>query len=231
MKTTIHKSTSRGHANHGWLNTNHTFSFANYYNPERVHFGNLRVLNDDIVAPGTGFGKHPHDNMEIITIPFYGKLMHEDSMGHKQVIGPNEVQVMSAGTGIFHSEFNASDTEPVNLIQLWIFTREKNIKPAYDQKEFNISDAQNQWQTLVHDENGPLKVSQHATISRVFLDKGKEIEYQQRKNTFGSYFFLVDGQVDIEGIQLERRDGLGIEQLDKINIKALENSYLINIEV
>ena len=231
MNTTIHKSKSRGHANHGWLNTHHTFSFANYYNPERVHFGNLRVLNDDIIAPGTGFGKHPHDNMEIITIPFYGRLMHEDSMGHKQEIGPDEVQVMSAGSGIFHSEFNASETEAVNLIQLWIFTSEKNIKPAYDQKKFDPLVAKNQWQTLVHNINGPLKINQYATISRVFLDKGKEIDYQLRDESFGTYLFLVNGKVDVEGVELEKRDGLGIKEVEKIKIKALDNSYLINIEV
>lgn len=144
MKTTIHKAKTRGHANHGWLNSYHTFSFANYYDPDRVHFGNLRVLNDDVVAPGMGFGKHPHDNMEIISIPLKGSLAHEDSMGQKEIIKENEVQVMSAGTGIFHSEFNASQSETVNFLQLWILPEKKNIKPTYSQFAFNISDAQNQ---------------------------------------------------------------------------------------
>jgi hypothetical protein len=138
---------------------------------------------------------------------------------------------MSAGSGIFHSEFNASETEAVNLIQLWIFTREKNIKPAYDQKKFDTEAARNQWQTLVHDIDGPLKISQHATISRVFLDKGQEIDYQLRNESFGTYLFLVNGKLDVEGIELHKRDGLGIEQTEKIKIKALDNSYLINIEV
>lgn len=143
MKTTLHKSDTRGHSNHGWLDSHHTFSFANYYNPERMHFGNLRVLNDDVVAPGMGFGKHPHDNMEIISIPLKGSLSHEDSMGIKETIKENEVQVMSAGTGIFHSEFNNSKNESVNFLQLWIIPEKKNIKPTYNQHAFDINEAQN----------------------------------------------------------------------------------------
>lgn len=231
MKTIIHKAETRGHANHGWLKTHHTFSFANYYNPERMHFGNLRVLNDDIVAPEKGFGKHPHDNMEIITIPLSGSLMHEDSMGHEQVIHSNEVQVMTAGTGIFHSEFNASEKEEVNLIQLWILTGEKNLKPAYDQKLFDAEQAANKWQVLVHNSNGPLKINQHATISRVFLDKGKEIDYQLRENSFGSYLFIVEGKVEIEDKTYSRRDGVGITDTENFSIKANEKSFIINIEV
>jgi redox-sensitive bicupin YhaK (pirin superfamily) len=164
MKTILHKSHTRGHANHGWLDTYHSFSFANYFNPERIQFGNLRVLNDDIVAPGSGFGKHPHDNMEIITIPIKGSLMHEDSMGHKQEITENEVQVMSAGTGIFHSEFNASGTDFVNLLQIWVLPDKRNIEPTYDQKKFDSKGAINQWQTLVSPENGPLKLNQQTLI-------------------------------------------------------------------
>src|SRR5210317_2249605 len=136
MRKTIYKADERGFANHGWLKTHHMFSFANYYDIERMGFGVLRVLNDDIVDPGTGFGKHPHDNMEIISIPLKGALMHEDSMNHKQVIGENEVQVMSAGTGLYHSEYNASQTEPVNFLHLWIYPDRKNVKPVYDQKYF-----------------------------------------------------------------------------------------------
>lgn len=231
MKTTIHKAESRGHANHGWLDSNHTFSFANYYNPDRVQFGNLRVLNDDVVAPGKGFGKHPHDNMEIISIPLTGKLMHEDSMGHKQEIGENEVQVMSAGTGIFHSEYNASDSNPVNFLQLWIYPEKKNIKPVYDQKYFEPTAAQHQWQVLVDGKNGPLKVNQKTTISRIMLSPGEEINYQHNKHAVGSYLFVVEGNIELDGITLNKRDGIGIEDTNEFHIKALDNSFLINIEV
>lgn len=231
MQTIIHKSATRGHANHGWLDSHHTFSFANYYDPERVHFGNLRVLNDDIVAPAMGFGKHPHDNMEIISIPLTGSLMHEDSMGHKQVIGENEVQVMSAGTGIYHSEYNASKTDPVNFLQLWILPEEKNIKPVHNQKFFAPGEAQNQWQVLVDQRNGPLKVNQKATVSRVFLEKGKELDYHFNNQSFGSYLFLIEGNIQIDDIELKKRDGMGIENNSMFTIKALEKSTLINIEI
>ena len=133
MKTIIHKAETRGHANHGWLNTHHTFSFANYYNPERVHFGALRVLNDDWIAGGEGFGKHPHDNMEIITIPLKGAVEHQDSMGNKGVINAGEIQVMSAGTGIFHSEYNANKDKELELLQIWVFSDKKNVTPRYQQ--------------------------------------------------------------------------------------------------
>lgn len=231
MKTTIHKALTRGHANHGWLDTHHTFSFANYYNPERTNFGNIRVLNDDVVAPGMGFGKHPHDNMEIISIPLYGSLMHQDSMGHQQVITENEVQVMSAGTGIFHSEFNASKTDPVNFIQIWIFPDKKNIEPVYDQKRYNPADAQNQWQILVDQEQGPLKLNQDATLSRVFLTEGETLTYSMKKGNRKSYLFVVNGEIEVGNIHLEERDGLGIEDTNEFNLNALKNSYLLNIEV
>jgi redox-sensitive bicupin YhaK (pirin superfamily) len=230
MKTTLHRANTRGHADHGWLNTHHTFSFANYYDPERVHFGNLRVLNDDVIAPGTGFGKHPHDNMEIITIPISGTVLHQDSMGHKQTIGPNEVQVMSAGTGIFHSEYNASGTEELSLLQIWIFPEKKNIKPVYDQVKFDENEAQNRWQFLVNGD-GPLKINQQASISRVFLTKGHEITYSHSNLSRKSYVFLIDGEIEVGNIVLQKRDGLGLEDCSEFNVKALKDSYLINIEV
>jgi redox-sensitive bicupin YhaK (pirin superfamily) len=231
MNTILHKAETRGHANHGWLNAHHTFSFANYYDPERVHFGNLRVLNDDVIAPGTGFGKHPHDNMEIITIPIKGTVMHQDSMGHKQTIGPNEVQVMSAGTGIFHSEYNASETEELSLLQLWILPEKKNIKPVYDQLKFDVALATNQWQVLVDGENGPLKINQQASISRVFLSQNHEIDYNHTDNSRKSYLFLIEGEVEIGTNILKRRDGLGVSNCLEFRIKALKDSYLINIEI
>jgi quercetin 2,3-dioxygenase len=231
MKTTIHKANTRGHANHGWLDTHHTFSFASYYNPERVHFGKLRVLNDDVVAPGMGFGKHPHDNMEIISIPLKGSLMHQDSMGHQQVIGEHEVQVMSAGTGIFHSEFNASSTDPANFIQIWILPDQKNIQPVYDQMAFNPNDATNQWQTLVDRENGPLKLNQDATLSRVFLSEGETITYTLKNTDRKAYLFVVEGDVIVADMQLSKRDGMGLEEINDFTIRANKDSYLINIEV
>ncbi|MFA9392921.1 MAG: pirin family protein [Prolixibacteraceae bacterium] len=231
MKTTLHQAATRGHANHGWLDSHHTFSFANYYDPERVHFGTLRVLNDDIVAPGKGFGKHPHDNMEIISIPLKGSLMHEDSMGHRQVIGEDEVQVMSAGTGIFHSEYNASIDEAVNFLQLWILPEKKNIQPIYKQLKFDKADAHNQWQILVDEENGPLKLNQKASISRVFLDQGEQLKYKMKNTQRKSYVFVLAGSVQLENIQLSERDGLGIEDCKEFNMNALKDSYLINIEV
>lgn len=231
MKTTLHKAETRGYANHGWLDTHHTFSFANYYNPERVHFGNLRVLNDDIVAPGMGFGKHPHDNMEIISIPIKGSLMHEDSMGHRQVIGDDEVQVMSAGTGIFHSEYNASSEAAVNFLQIWIFPEKKNIQPVYNQQKFDKAGAANQWQILVDVENGPLKLNQNATISRTFLSNGETLEYHQKSSERKSYVFVISGAVEVAGIQLSERDGLGLEETDRFQVKATTDSFIINIEV
>ena len=231
MKTTLHKAETRGHANHGWLDTHHTFSFANYYHPDRISFGKLRVLNDDIVAPGMGFGKHPHDNMEIISIPIKGSLMHEDSMGHRQVIGEDEVQVMSAGSGIFHSEFNASKTETVNFLQIWIFPEKKNVTPVYDQQKFEKTAAVNHWQVLVDEQNGPLRLNQQATISRLFLDAGKTIDYKMKNPERKSYVFVINGEVETEGIQLAERDGLGFEDLSEFRITAHTNSFLLNIEV
>jgi hypothetical protein len=231
MNTTIHPSNSRGHANHGWLDTHHTFSFANYYNPERIHFGHLRVLNDDIIAPGTGFGKHPHDNMEIISIPIEGQLMHEDSMGHKQVIAENEVQVMSAGTGIFHSEYNASEEHPANFLQIWILPEKKNIEPVYKQMFFNPEDANNQWQVLVDSDKGPLRINQHAKISRIKLGEGNKASYQLNEKSHGSYLFLIEGKIKVANNELSRRDGIGIQNTTQFELLALENSSIINIEV
>jgi len=231
MKKTIHKAETRGHANHGWLNTHHTFSFANYYDPERINFGNLRVLNDDIVQPSTGFGKHPHDNMEIISIPISGSILHLDSMGHKQIIGENEVQVMSAGTGIFHSEYNASDCKEVNFLQIWILPHLKNIKPVYNQLLFDPLEAKNRWQVLVDNENGPLKVNQNTIISRVFLDKGEEILYRLREKSDRSYLFVIDGTIEVDNEEFTARDGIGLEQVTEFKLKALKNAVVLNIEL
>jgi len=230
MKTKIYKANTRGHANHGWLDTNFSFSFADYYNPERVHFGNLRVLNDDIVKAQNGFGRHPHDNMEIITVPVFGKLTHKDSMGHEQQIGENEVQVMSAGTGIFHSEFNNSDEE-ANILQLWIFPKTKNSKPTYNQTWFDPKDAEGEWQFLVNGGTSPLTINQDARISRIKLNAGTEKAYTLLPVSHGSFLFLIEGKVEVDGNTLERRDALEITESGSFNIKSTTDSYILNIEV
>lgn len=232
METILHKSETRGHFDYGWLNTRHTFSFARYHDPERIHFGALRVLNDDIVQPGEGFGKHPHDNMEIISIPLSGELQHEDSMGHTQVIHENEVQVMSAGTGIYHSEYNASHEKPVNFLQIWIFPSEKNVTPVYDQKIFDPKEGENKWQELVTPtSDNSLTIHQNARLSRVFLSEGKTIIRDILQGTFGVYFFLINGEAEISGQLLHQRDGLGLVTTNPVEIKAKKDTHLISIEI
>jgi redox-sensitive bicupin YhaK (pirin superfamily) len=202
MHKLIHRSNSRGHSKYSWLDSHHSFSFGNYHDTNRVHFGALRVLNDDIILGGGGFDTHPHDNMEIITIPIYGALKHKDSMGHEQIISENEVQVMSAGTGIFHSEYNASPDEKANFLQIWIYPNIKNINPTYDQKYFKTTDALNQWQYLVSAKENAiestLNIQQNAFISRIILHKGKEVEYVLKPTSFGSYIFVISGKIQID---------------------------------
>lgn len=235
MKTLIHRAKSRGSSKYDWLDSKHNFSFAGYSDRERVRFGALRVLNDDIVKPGTGFGKHPHDNMEIISIPFKGALKHKDSMNHEQVIGENEVQVMSAGTGIFHSEFNASETEAVNFLQLWIYPKVKNVKPVYDQKYFDPAEAKNKWQKLVagveNSDKSLLAIQQQAEIARVMLEAGREINYTPQRTSYGCFLFVVQGKIEIDGETYLERDAVGITEAADFELKALEDSYVLNIEV
>lgn len=233
MKTIIHKAESRGHANHGWLDTHHTFSFAGYYNPERIHFGVLRVLNDDIVAPSNGFDKHPHDNMEIITIPLSGTLEHKDSMGNKTNISQGEIQVMTAGTGILHSEYNKSNSEDVKFLQIWVFPREKNLKPRYSQvriDKFSKKDELFQIVSPDKDDQGAW-INQDAWFYMGELSGGWSGSYKLKKETSGVYIFLIDGKINVEGIELKKRDGLGIAETDIINIKALEPSKLLLMEI
>lgn len=232
MKTIIHKADTRGHFNYDWLNTYHTFSFARYYDPTRLNFGALRVLNDDVIKPNTGFGRHPHDNMEIITIPISGKLLHKDSMGHEEYIKTGEVQVMSAGTGIFHEEYNGSKEEDINLLQIWIHPKTNNVKPRYDQRLFDAEEAINNWQKLVSNKNGEtLMINQDASISRVFLSKGKELDYNLQDTSFGSYIFVVNGEITINDTELSARDGIGIFDTNKLNVKANSDAYILNFEV
>ncbi|NJN33866.1 MAG: pirin family protein [Saprospiraceae bacterium] len=234
-KSVIHRAETRGHANHGWLNARHSFSFANYYNPERMHFGVLRVLNDDIVAPSMGFGTHPHDNMEIITIPLSGALRHKDNMGNQAVIQANEVQVMSAGTGVTHSEFNASAHEPVSLLQIWLFPDKKNVQPRYDQRVFKSEDRQNALQTVVapigQEENGALGIHQNAWFSLGTLQSGTEKEYTVRHKLNGVYLFVIEGSVNVNDTPLSKRDGFGIWETEKISITATSDAEILIMDL
>lgn len=233
MKTIIHKANERGHADHGWLNAHHSFSFASWHDPSKVHFGMLRVLNDDIVAPGQGFGMHPHNDMEIITIILEGALQHRDNMGNGSVIRPGDVQVMSAGTGVMHSEFNPSPTDPVNLFQLWIFPKEKNIKPRYDQKTFPVSERKNSIQTVAsgYRTNGELYIHQDAVLSLSNPEKGKPLTYTLKSNDHGVYILVVKGSVEINGTVLNRRDAIGAWDTDQVTLQPLEDSELLFVEV
>lgn len=232
MIKTIHKAATRGFANHGWLKASHSFSFGRYYNPERMNFGMLRVLNDDIVQPKMGFGTHPHDNMEIITIPIYGALSHQDSMGNKKAINPGEVQVMSAGTGLTHSEFNDSTTDEVNTLQLWILPEKQGVTPFYDQKVFDEEGRKNKFQTLVSPKDnqveGSLPIHQQGYISIIDLEEGFETEYTLKN---GAYFFLIDGEVAIADETIENRDAIGIYETESVQIKANKSSKLLIIDV
>jgi len=232
MKTILYPAVERGHANHGWLNAHHTFSFASYYDEHKVHFGLLRVLNDDIIAGGTGFGTHPHDNMEIITIPLQGSLEHRDSTGGHGIIKPGEVQVMSAGTGVYHSEFNASKTEPVNLFQIWIFPKERNITPRYDQRAFPESGRQENLQVLVSPrrEEG-MWINQDAWLSRINLKAGSHFTYPVFKTGNGLFLLVIEGQVRVGDQSLGKRDAIGISEFPEATLVAEAASEVLFIEV
>lgn len=232
MKTVLHRASTRGHADHGWLNTHHSFSFANYRNPERMNFGVLRVLNDDSVAAQRGFGKHPHDNMEIISIPLEGALEHQDSMGNQHVIKKGDVQVMSAGTGIYHSEKNRSGDEDVKFLQIWVFPKERNIEPRYDQIAYNADDRINKWQRVVSPESdGSVMINQDAYFSMTNLAKGKSLDYQIARKGNGVYAFILEGTVSIDGQDLGKRDGFGVWDTDKICVTASEDAEILLMDV
>ena len=235
MKTELHPASDRGHAKYDWLDTYHSFSFATYFNPAREQFGCLRVLNDDTVAGGTGFDLHPHNNMEIITIMLEGALEHRDSMGNVQVINPGEVQVMSAGTGIFHAEYNHSETDDAGLFQIWIFPRKKGLKPRYDQKFFDESDTKNQLVTLVTPDNdqneSSLWIHQDAYISTINLEKKHDFEYKVRIPGNGVFIMVTEGKISINDHILNRRDAIAVSETDSIAIEAVENSKVLYIEV
>ena len=236
MKTILHKAEDRGFANHGWLQANHSFSFASYYNPDKVQFGALRVLNDDIIAPKMGFGTHPHDNMEIITIPLKGVLKHRDNMHDEwQSVLPGEVQVMSAGTGVQHSEINGSADEHLSLFQIWIMPNKQNVNPRYDQKYFELSERNNNLQTLVSSiddsHNTSLKIHQDSKISRIDLSQNSSIEYNLLSDKHGVYVMNIHGEIVIDNETANTRDAIGISNTNDFELTAKEDSQLLFIEV
>ena len=230
----LHKADTRGHANHGWLDSHHSFSFANYYNPDRMHFGALRVLNDDRVDPGMGFGTHPHDNMEIISIPLEGDLEHKDSMGNTTVIRNGDIQVMSAGTGIQHSEFNKNNDQLTKFLQIWLFPNKRNVSPRYDQITLNISDRHNKLQQILSpnsDDEG-VWIHQDAWFHLGKFDVDFKIEYPLKKKGNGVYAFVLKGDVTINSIALNQRDGFGIWDIEKLSIQSnSQDAELLLMEV
>ena len=233
-KTVLHKASSRGHADHGWLNSYHTFSFAGYHNPERVHFGMLRVLNDDTVQAGQGFGTHPHNDMEIVSIPLEGDLEHKDSMGNKTVIRHGDVQVMSAGTGVYHSEYNHNNDRQVKFLQIWVFPDRKGVTPRYDQITLDVNDRRNKFQQVVSpnaDDEG-VWVHQDAWFHLGQFDKDFSLNYDVKKTGNGVYAFVLNGEFEIDGQKLETRDGYGMWDLDNFNVKALtQDAEILLMEV
>ncbi len=234
MNSELYLAKDRGHANHGWLNSYHSFSFGGYHNPNKVHFGALRVLNDDTVNGGMGFGKHPHENMEIISIPLEGKLEHQDSMGNKTIISKGEVQILSAGTGIFHSEKNHDHNMPVKFLQIWVFPDRKNIEPRYDQKAFLEEGRKNSFQTIVsplgtNDEG--IKINQNAWFSLIDLKSKENNTYVLKNPHNGVFVFVISGEVVIDSKILNSRDALGIKNLDSFEIQANLNSEVLLMEI
>lgn len=232
--TVLHKASTRGHANHGWLDSHHTFSFANYHNPDRMHFGVLRVLNDDRVDAGMGFGTHPHDNMEIISIPLEGDLEHKDSMGNTAVIKKGDIQVMSAGTGIYHSEYNKNKDKLTKFLQIWVYPNKRNVTPRYDQITLNEADRHNKFQQILspNQNDEGVWIHQDAWFHLGNFDKDVAAEYNFKKKGNGVYVFVIEGDITINGISLNKRDGLGIWATDKLSIKAdSDNAEVLLMEV
>jgi quercetin 2,3-dioxygenase len=233
VNTIIHKADTRGDANHGWLHSRHTFSFADYYDPERVHFGVLRVLNDDIVEAGMGFGTHPHDNMEIISIPLEGDLEHKDSMGNVSVIKHGDVQVMSAGSGITHSEYNKNRDQLVKFLQIWVIPDKRNVKPRYDQITLNIADRHNKFQQILSpnpDDEG-VWIYQNAWFHLGHFDKGFGADYEIKAKGNGVYVFVLSGNISINDQKLNARDGFGIWDVDRFSVKADSEAEFLLMEV
>jgi len=233
MTTIIHKADSRGHADHGWLNAYHSFSFAGYYDPERIQFGALRVLNDDTIAAGMGFGTHPHDNMEIITIPLEGDLAHKDSMGNTEIIKFGDVQVMSAGTGIQHSEFNPNADKRTKLLQIWLFPKQRNVTPRYQQITLNVDDRKNKLQQILspNADDAGVWIHQDAWFSMGKFDSGTEVSYTLNKKDNGVYLFVLSGDLTVEGNLLNTRDAIGMTDFETLDIKANTDAEFLLMEV
>ena len=232
-QTVLHKAETRGHASHGWLNSYHSFSFANYYNPERMHFGALRVLNDDTVEAGMGFGTHPHDNMEIISIPLEGDLEHKDSMNNVAVIKNGDIQVMSAGTGIYHSEYNKDRAHRVKFLQIWVFPNKRNVEPRYGQITLNAEDRHNKLQQILspNPDDAGVWIHQDAWFHLGNFDKGVSTEYKMKLKGNGVYVFVLNGDVKINDQLLNTRDGYGIWDTDSFTITAESNAEFLLMEV
>lgn len=232
-QTIIHKAETRGRANHGWLNSYHSFSFGSYYNPERMNFGALRVLNDDTVDAGMGFGKHPHDNMEIISIPLEGDLEHKDSMNNVAVIKNGDIQAMSAGTGIYHSEYNNNRDSQVKFLQIWLYPNKKNVEPRYDQLTLNLEDRHNKLQQVLspNSNDAGVWIHQDAWFHLGKFDKGVETEYTIKKPGNGVYAFILSGEVEINGQPVGTRDALGIWDTDKFTLSAKTSAEFLLMEV
>ncbi len=229
----IQKANERGSGDYGWLKPNYYFSFGGYHNPEKVHFGLLRVLNDDFIAGGGAFPTHPHDNMEIVTIPFTGALKHKDSSGGQGTIRAGDIQIMSAGSGIQHSEANDSDTEPVTLFQVWVFPKLRNIKPRYDQRTFDAKDRINNWQVIVspREEDNALWINQDARFTLTNLEAGRTLTYKNAFNGNGVYLVVINGTVEIDGKQLNKRDAAGLSETNEFSITATTDAELLAIEI
>ena len=233
MKTIITKASDRGTADHGWLKPAHYFSFGGWHDPAKVHFGSLRVLNDDWIAGGGAFPTHPHDNMEIVTIPFTGALKHKDSTGGAGIIKAGDVQIMSAGTGVQHSEANESATEPITLFQVWVFPKERNIKPRYDQRSFDVKEREGKWQVVVspREEDRALWINQDARFSLANMKAGDTIKYENAFKGNGVYLTVIKGKVEVAGVQYDIKDAVGISETDSFDIKALADAELLAVEV
>ena len=231
MKTIIDRATSRGYFNHGWLKTYHTFSFANYYNPRRIHFGALRVLNDDRISPGEGFDMHPHKNMEVVSIPLKGYLKHGDSIENQSIITPGEIQVMSTGKGIYHSEYNGSNEKDLELLQIWIIPNKEETEPEYHNYNILPLMKHNELATFISPNgNTPAHLLQDAWFSMGTLSANHKVSYHLHKPHTGVYFFIIEGNVDIADETLPRRDGIGIWDTESIIIKTNEESQVLAIE-
>jgi len=231
--TVLHKAATRGHADHGWLNAYHSFSFASWYNPDRIQFGILRVLNDDTVAAGMGFGKHPHDNMEIITIPLEGDLAHKDSMGNAETIKCGDIQVMSAGTGIQHSEFNPNQDKQTKLLQIWVFPKVRNVEPRYQQITLNPEDRKNKLQQILspNPEDEGVWIHQDAWFHLGTFDKEVTATYQLKKEGNGLYVFVLKGNIIVDGQELETRDGFGIWDFNSLEIEVTSDAEILLMEI